>query len=256
MNRQSASGKPRLSIIDWGIGGLSIYKLLKAQLGDVPVRYFSDTGVTPYGKMTRSELVARLHTVSRYLQTEGITHLVIGCNAASTALPWLDVPDLKVEGVIESAVQMTVKLRPRKLALIGGRRTVLSGIYRQAFAARGIEVAQRIAQPLSALIESGDVASAELHAQCRRILSPLKDCSHLLLACTHYPAIAPVLREFLAAETVLIDPASALVRQIKGWQLPTGGTDVFLTTGTPAAMKQAAWKAFGVQLRAVKQIKL
>jgi glutamate racemase len=192
----------------------------------------------------------------RLLETQGVTQLVIGCNAASTALPWLQVPGLKVAGVIESAVQLTASLRPARLALIGGRRTVLSGVYRRAFAARGIGVAQRIAQPLSALIESGDVSSAELRAQCRRILMPVKGCSHLLLACTHYPAIAPVLQEFMAAETVLINPASALVTQIERWPLPVGGADVFLTTGAPAGMKRAAWQAFGVRLQAVRQLKL
>jgi glutamate racemase len=256
-NSQNAmNNQARLGILDWGIGGLSIYKLLKARLGAVPICYFSDTGVTPYGRMARAELIARLSQVSGYLKTQGVTQLVIGCNAASTALPWLQVPGLKVAGVIESAVQLTASLRPARLALIGGRRTVLSGVYRRAFAARGIGVAQRIAQPLSALIESGDVSSAELRAQCRRILMPVKGCSHLLLACTHYPAIAPVLQEFMAAETVLINPASALVTQIERWPLPVGGADVFLTTGAPAGMKRAAWQAFGVRLQAVRQLKL
>ena len=47
----------RLAIIDWGIGGVSIYKLIKERLGQIPVTYFSDTGVTPYGKVTRAECV-------------------------------------------------------------------------------------------------------------------------------------------------------------------------------------------------------
>ena len=247
---------PQLAILDWGIGGLSVYQALKAELGDIPVRYFSDTGAPPYGKLTRPALLARLQQVGAYLQTQGVTHLVIGCNAASTALPWLNVPGLNIAGVIESAVRVTVALRPTRLALIGGRRTVLSGVYRQAFAARGILLTQRIAQPLSGLIERGDIASDELRAHCRQILTPVKHCSHLLLACTHYPAIAPVLREFVAADTVLIDPARAVVRQLKGWPLSVKGADVFQTTGAPEAMKHAAWHAFGVRLSTIRQVTL
>lgn len=244
----------RLAILDWGIGGISVLQQIKAQLGDVPVLYFSDTGVTPYGKMSRGELIARLHHVIAFLQAQGATHLVIGCNAASTAIPFLRVHDFPVEGVIESAVGLSAQLQPARLALIGGRRTVLSGVYRRAFAARGLRVAQRIAQPLSALIESGDVSSDELRAQCRRILTPIKKCSHLLLACTHYPAITSVLREFVAADTVFINPAGALVYQIKAWSLPASGSDVFLTTGSTTQMKQAAWRAFGCKIASVSRI--
>lgn len=79
-----------LGIIDWGIGGVSIYKLIKERLADVPVVYFSDTGVTPYGKMSRRDLVARLNSVILFLKGRGVTHLVIGCNAASTAIPFVN----------------------------------------------------------------------------------------------------------------------------------------------------------------------
>ena len=246
--------KPRLAILDWGIGGISVLQAIKAQLGDIPVLYFSDTGATPYGKMSRPELVARLHRVIAFSQTQGATHLVIGCNAASTAIPFLKMADLPIEGVIESAVRLTAQMAPARLAVIGGRRTVLSGVYRRAFAERGIRVAQRIAQPLSALIESGDVSSPELRANCRQIFAPIKNCSHLLLACTHYPAITPVLREFVAEDTVFINPAGALVMQIKRWQLPTNGADVFLTTGGATQMKQAAWRAFGYRIETASRI--
>lgn len=253
--------KPTLGIIDWGIGGVSIYKLLRAGKVNVPVIYFSDTGVTPYGRMTREQLVSRLNLVIEFLASEGATHIVIGCNAASTAIPFLDSSRLRVAGVIESAVSMTSKLRPRNLALIGGRRTVLSGVYKRAFADRGINVVQRIAQPLSAIIESGDISSAKLREHCRAILGPIKSCSHLLLACTHYPAIVPVLKEFVFPDTVFIDPAGELVSRIKGWHLDEGrhnGTkagkrdDRFLTSGEPEKMKAAAFRAFGVKIAAIE----
>ena len=238
----------RLAIIDWGIGGISIYKLIKERLGDVPIVYFSDTGATPYGKMTRSELVSRLNAVIAFLKEKGLTHLLIGCNAASTAVPLLNSQGLKVEGVIETAVETAAKSKPRRLGLIGGRRTVLSGVYREAFAKRDIRVEQRIAQPLSALIESGDLSSAALREECRRILAPIRNCSHILLACTHYPAIAPVIKDHVSPNTRLIDPAAELVAKVAKWQIVTGGKDAFLTSGEPEPMKRAAAAAFGVKI--------
>lgn len=245
----------RLGIIDWGIGGVSIYKLIRDQLG-VPVIYFSDTGVTPYGKMTRHELVSRLDSVVDYLRSNGVTHLVIGCNAASTAIPFLKNQGFTIEGVIEPAIRSTSKLKPKSLGLIGGRRTVVSGVYRTGFSLNGIAIKQRIAQPLSGLIESGDVSSVTLKHECKKILSPLKNCSHILLACTHYPAIMEVMQPFVSEETQFVDPAADLVKVAEKWNLPTGGTDIFLTSGDLSKMKKAAFTAFGVNIAHVEKVSI
>ncbi len=245
-----------LGIIDWGIGGISILKLIKKQLGDIPIVYFSDTGVTPYGKMTRVELVSRLNIVISFLRSKGITNLVIGCNAASTAIPHLSDHGIKIEGVIEKAVAEAVKLKPKRLGLIGGRRTVLSGVYRDAFTKHGITLDQRIAQPLSGLIESGDVSSGVLRAECNRILKPLRHCSHILLACTHYPAILPVMKDLVGDNVVFIDPVSALVNVVQGWDIPPGGGDIYLTTGNSAKMRAAAAAAFDWRIEHAEKIKL
>lgn len=244
----------KLGIIDWGIGGISIYKLIRERLGEIPTVYFSDTGVTPYGKMAREELSSRLDRVIEYLGSLGVTHIVIGCNAASTAIPDLKQTPIKVKGVIESAVELSARMKPARLGVIGGRRTVLSGVYRKAFRERGIDVEQRIAQPLSGLIESGDISSGKLKEEASRILTPIKNSSHILLACTHYPAIAPVLREIVSSKTIFIDPAEELVREMKKWKLPLGGDPVFLTSGDAKAMKKAAKAAFGVEIDSARKI--
>ncbi len=245
----------RLAIIDWGIGGISIYKLVNEGLG-LPVIYFSDTGATPYGKMSRRELIARLDLMIRYLRSLGVTHLVIGCNAASTAISELNVAGVKIEGVIDSAVELTAAMRPVRLGLIGGRRTVLSGVYRRAFKAHDIKIKQRIAQPLSGLIESGDVSSPRLRSAAKTILGPLRDCSHILMACTHYPAISPILRDLVSTQTILVDPASSLIEKVVNWDLARMGDDLFLTTGDSDLMRHSARLAFGVEIAQVKKVKL
>lgn len=246
----------RLGIIDWGIGGVSVFRLIREQIGDVPVTYLSDTGVTPYGRMSRPELVARLNTVIGFLKSRGVTHILIGCNAASTAIPFLADHGIPVKGVIEPAVELVTRLQPRDLGLIGGRRTVVSGVYRNGFAERGIAVKQRIAQPLSALIESGDISSPQLRTAAAQILAPLRSCSHILLACTHYPAIASILAEYVSNDTVLVDPAAELLDTVCEWQLGTGGRTGFLTTGDATAMAIAAKNAFGVTIEHALVVKV
>lgn len=243
----------KLAIIDWGIGGISVYKLVKEELG-VPVVYFSDTGAKAYGKMTRRELITRLDGVIAFLKNSGVTHLVIGCNAASTAIPFLAAQGVKIEGMIDNAIAASMKLKPTRLAVIGGRRTVLSGVYRKGFEAHGLKVKQRIAQPLSGLIESGDISSDRLRSQAKKIVDPIKNRSHILLACTHYPAITLVLRELVSAQTELIDPAGSLVKKILKWNIAAQGTDEFLTSGDPGAMKRAAKLAFGVEIGSIEKV--
>ncbi|MGH7784983.1 MAG: glutamate racemase, partial [Candidatus Binatia bacterium] len=223
---------------------------------DVSVIYFSDTGVTPYGKMTRGELVSRLDAVIGHLKDQGVTHLAIGCNAASTAIDLLETQGVKIEGMISSGVEAAMNENPSQLGLIGGRRTVLSGVYRRRFREKGIKVEQRIAQPLSGMIENGDVGSENLRAEARHILAPIRNCSHILLACTHYPAIASVLKETVSSETQFIDPSFELVRRIKKWKLPLGGKDIFLTSGDPAKMKKAAFNACSVVIANAERIKV
>jgi glutamate racemase len=245
-----------LAIIDWGIGGVSIYMLIKERIGDVSVVYLSDTGATPYGKMTRPELVARLNSVIAFLRSRGVTHLVIGCNAASTAIEHLDTQGLKIIGMIESGVSAAMKQKPTRLGVIGGRRTVLSGVYRKAFAERGLHIEQRIAQPLSGLIENGDTSSTKLRNKCQRILSPIRNCSHILLACTHYPAIIPAMKQFVSQNTLLIDPALELTDKVSKWKLSGRSGSIFLTTGDPAKMKHAARTAFDVKIESITKIKI
>ncbi|MBL8181622.1 MAG: aspartate/glutamate racemase family protein [Blastocatellia bacterium] len=244
-----------LGIIDWGIGGVSIYKVVKEQLGDLPVLYFSDTGVTPYGKMARRELADRLDAVIEFLKAKGATRIVIGCNAASTAIGDLADHGIPIKGVIEPAVGFASRLKPKRLGLIGGRRTVVSGVYRRAFSERNISIEQRVAQPLSGLIESGDISSDRLRSEAKRILSPLKNCSHILLACTHYPAISDVLADFVSPNTKLIDPAAEMVKIVSKWRLANGNAQ-FFTSGDAIAMKRSAKNAFGVSIKNVKKVTL
>jgi len=245
-----------LGIIDWGIGGISVYNHVKVQFPSVPVMYFSDTGFTPYGKTSKTELVERLNAVVVYLKSKGVNHLVIGCNAASTAIPFLDNKGVLIEGVIESAVELASNLKPKKLGLIGGRRTVLSGVYRRKFAEKGIKLFPRIAQPLSALIESGDISSPKLHSEAEKILKPIKNCSHILLACTHYPAISDVIKTIVSPKTVLIDPAEELIKKIAAWDLPINGEDIFLTSGDAEQMMISAFNAFGTKIEKVEKVKV
>jgi glutamate racemase len=254
-----------IGILDWGIGGLGFFKQLRSSYPHMPVVYWSDAGETPYGKLPAPVLAARVRTVAERLAVRGVRRLVVACNAASTVLPALGVDGVagllstsaggvEVTGVIAHAVRLARKSRARSLGIIGGRRTIRSGIYRRALSSKTRLIRQRVAQPLSARVESGDLMSAALERELKAILRPLRDVDALLLACTHYPVLAERFAAHLPGVR-LLDPVDELLGWVsQNWPLSARGADSFMTTGNAESMRRAAQVAFGVSLPRVRTV--
>jgi glutamate racemase len=238
----------RLGFLDWGIGGIGIFQAFRRRRSDVPVFYWSDTGATPYGRLPASALTARVRRVLQVMVGQGVTQVVVACNAASTILPGLGDVGIPVMGVIEPAIAMVSPALEGILGVVGGARTIRSGLYRRALATQRRRVIQRIAQPLSAHIEAGRVGTPAFERDLRRILGPLARANAILLACTHYPSAAGAFAR-LAPRASLLDPAEAVVKTLLArWRLPRGRGDLFVTTGRPDEMRRAALTAWAIDL--------
>lgn len=250
-----------IAIIDWGIGGLGFYRLFKAKHPRIPVIYFSDAGETPYGKLDRESLLNRLKMQIGFLQSLGASHVVIACNAMSTVLPYFKHTEkghpLFITGVIDPAVETALSINACSYGIVGGCRTVRSMVYSHPLRTRGKTVRQRIAQPLSARIETGDICSQEFESLLFNIVKPLESVDVLILACTHYSAVLDRFQA-IAPRAKIVDPARETLQWIeRNWVLPTlSGDDVFLTTGPVEVMKSSAKKAFRVDIDRIEKIKL
>jgi glutamate racemase len=252
----------RLGILDWGIGGLDLYRRLRAAGSRSDVVYWSDAGAPPYGTLPELVLGDRVATVIERLADEGCARVVVACNAASTVLsqPTLvrrvAARGCEVVGVIEPAIAAVQRLRLPAVAVIGGRRTIESRAYAEPLEAAGVRVDQRVAQPLSALIERGLTDGPEVEACLAEILGPLRDAEHLVIACTHYVAALPALRRFLPSLRGVVDPAAETLAWVEArWGLHSGeGTARFVTTGVPSGMREAARLAFGLALPPVETV--
>ncbi len=250
-----------IGVLDWGIGGLDFTaKLLQARPG-IALTYWSDSGSVPYGKLVRAALAERVAAVTGVLQQRGVTHVVVACNAASTVLsePVVTAGGLVCTGVIEPAIAAAVALPARVFGVIGGQRTIHSGIYRRALLAAGRRVCQRVAQPLSAAVERGDLDSPQLRTTLWQILQPLRGVDALILACTHYTALRPQIVAMLP-QVQIVDPAAATLDDVlHAWpvaQATNTRPPSYLTTGDPEAMRAAAWAAFACRLPVVTRTTL
>lgn len=235
----------RTLLLDWGIGGLSVYNELKKIRPDSACVYISDSGFTPYGKVPAEELGRRVAAVIQHGAANfDLSHAVIACNAASTVIEVVrQETGLPVFGMIEAGIELVKSSGKRRVGVIGGKRTIDSRLFSQALSPEGFEVREEVAQPLSALIEAGELTGPKLEAELTRILEPLSRVDALLLACTHYPAVSEPIRRILSVE--LLDPAAAVAKRLAEEIPEQGGQDDFFTTGSAAGSDEAARLAFG-----------
>jgi len=243
-----------LGIVDWGIGGVGLVRALDRLAPELPLLYWADAGVTPYGRTGTAELTSRLTTVIATLAEMGATEVVLACNAASTVVGQLDTAAVPVEGIIAHGVASVPDQITGLVGVVGGRRTIAGGHYRRGLARPDRMVLSRVAQPLSAHIEAGRAGSPEFLADLARILAPLRRANALVLACTHYPAASSWFAAALP-QTLLIDPVERLAAAVASRHphaqgTPGRGPRAYFTTGDPGAMRRGAASAWGAALTA------
>lgn len=253
INQAEDVSRPTLAILDWGIGGIDFYRIFKEKYPEVGVCYLSDSGDVPYGKQNKEELIERLCSIVEFLRQLGVSHLVVACNAMSTVLPAVlfreNTKDIQITGVIEPTITAVLARKGEKVGVVGGRRTILSGAYAKPLRERFSRVTQRIAQPLSALIEKGEKNTPHFHDTLEKIMSPLKKIDILVLACTHYPAVQEAFQA-LAPGAQLISPAAETLAWVtEHWRFnENSAPDIFYTTGNAVEMRSASFVAFGVSI--------
>lgn len=243
-----------LGIVDWGIGGVGLVQALDQLAPGLPILYWADSGVTPYGRMGTAELTARLTAVVATLAERGATEVVLACNAASTVVERLGAAPIPVEGIIGHGVASVPDDVTGPVGVVGGRRTIAGGHYRRGLARTGRVTLSRVAQPLSAHIEAGRAGSPEFLADLTRIVAPLRHVDALVLACTHYPAASSWFKAALP-DALLIDPVERLAaavaeRHPRARHAESPSARTFLTTGDPDAMRNGAVRAWGRPLTA------
>jgi glutamate racemase len=212
-----------LGFLDWGIGGFFALRRALQREPTLDVVYLSDTGQVPYGKQPEATLRVTVERGCQRLREHGATHVLVACHSASTVLPVGCIgvirPDLVPAG---------------RTLVLGGQRTVDSGQW------DGPRTLQRVAQPLSAHIEAGRAQSADALADLDRILAGVVSPDTVVLACTHYSAMADAIQaRFPKAR--LLDPALAVVDALA--LVPGEGRIEVLTTGRLQDLWQAAARA-------------
>jgi len=243
-----------IGILDYGVGGIDLAQRIKTRQPDTPLLYFSDSGEIPYGKLSYAQLRKRVRHVLDFMFEQGAAHIVVACHSASSVvLP----SDEGVTAITDSTIQSVLDSGAKSVGIIGGGRTVRSQKYRRPFDDHSIEIKQRIAQEFSILIEAGIIDGAKVNHAVERIMKPLRSQEAILLACTHYPAIAKQIQTYVGEDKLLIDPIEHIYKEIQSkLNSQSDVLDVFYTSGDSSLMKVAAKEAFGFEVEEVKHVEL
>jgi glutamate racemase len=206
-----------IGVFDSGFGGLTVLKALLRLNPNADYHYFGDTARLPYGSKS-AETVARYAVgAARYLEQRGAQALVIACNTATAlALDKItEAASVPVVGVIEPGTERaTAESEKKKVVVIGTEATVSSHAYLKALQARGVQAREKACPLLVPLVEEGwidhpvteEVANIYLK---EAFADEFKSADVLLLGCTHYPLIAPVLHKVAPKQVKIVDSADA-----------------------------------------------
>ncbi len=195
------------AVIDWGIGGITLLRRLLAVSPNTKFLYISDTGFTPYGKVSKKGLLKRLGYWTGYLSKLHISKLHLGCNAISTVIgdmPFLMINEVELVGIIHPVIQYIKKTRPVTVGIVGGNRTVQSRIFYKSLTGSGIKVLSHSLQPLSGLIEKGEGRSETAIKLIQNSKKHLKQIDILVLACTHYETLTDVFEEIFPKVEIIL----------------------------------------------------
>src|SRR5437016_7719317 len=227
---------PTIGVFDSGVGGLTVLRELLKAVPEAAYLYFGDTARLPYGSKSAHTVAKYAISSAHFLEQRGAGMLVIACNTA-TALALEDIKaasSLPVIGVVEPGAQRAAGIsRTKKAAVIATEATVASHAYQKALARRGITATEKACPLLVPLVEEGWTEHAVTEQVAHIYLDEIfgngaQGADVLLLGCTHYPLIRPLLRRVVPAEVQIVDSAEStanqVAQQIKNCNLGKTGT--------------------------------
>ena len=204
-----------IGVFDSGIGGLTVAHELMRQLPDESLIYFGDTARVPYGPKSPDTVRRYSREIASYLRDQGVKAIVIACNTATAhglAALRAEMP-FPVIGVVEPGARAAVKATQRgEIGVIGTAGTIKSGAYERAIRELAPD-AHIDVQPCPLfvpLVEEGWGSSEAARLVAREYLRPMQEArvDTLVLGCTHYPLLKPLLAEVLGPGVRLIDSAA------------------------------------------------
>ncbi len=249
-----------IGIFDSGVGGLSVLRSLRLLLPGESVLYLADQAHVPYGPRPLEQVRLFSAQITRYLLGEGAKLIVVACNTASAAAlqhlrkVFPEVPFVGMEPAVKPAAEQT---RTGVVGVLATPATFQGALYASVVErfANGVNLLQSTCPGLVAQIEAGDLDGPRTRHILEEALEPMlaQGIDTVVLGCTHYPFVIPLIEQIVGPQVRVIDPAPAVARQAARLLDERGLSDGehspatlrFLTTGNPDAFAAALPRLLG-----------
>ncbi len=250
-----------IGIFDSGVGGLSVLREVQSQLPEEDLIYIADQIHVPYGVRSRQEVLAYSEGIVRYLLGKKAKLIILACNTASAAaltqlrIRYPDLPFVGMEPAVKPAAEGT---STGVVGVLATPATFQGDLYASTVEkfARGVKVLQATCPGLVDQIEAGKIHDPRTHEILEKALKPMLDqgVDEVVLGCTHYPFVIPIIQEIVGDRVWVIDPAPAIARQtgrvLSGYGLRAEGEKgelQVLTTGVPATLQDILGQLIGLK---------
>src|SRR5215831_15685618 len=214
--------RPTIGVFDSGFGGLTVLKALLELVPDADYVYFGDTARLPYGSKSVETVARYAVEAAHFLETHGAQMLVIACNTA-TALAFdriCTAAHVPVVGVVEPGAEAAASAtKNQKVVVIGTEATVSSHAYRKALENKGLQAREKACPLLVPLVEEGWTEHSITEQVARIYLTEVfadgfHNADTMVLGCTHYPLIKPLLRRVAPSHVSIVDSAESTARAV------------------------------------------
>ena len=252
MIRKSKHHRP-IGIFDSGVGGLSVLRDVQRQFPSEDLIYLADQAHVPYGERSREEVLGYAEGIVRYLLGRESKLIIVACNTASAvALHELraSYPDIPFVGMEPAVKPAAAETRTGVVGVLATPATFQGDLYASTVErfARGVKILQNTCPGLVQQIEGGKIDHPRTREILEKALNPMlqEGVDEVVMGCTHYPFVIPLIEDIIGDQAKVIDPAPAVARQTGrileefDLQAPEGesGKLVFLTTGDPGKMEE------------------
>ena len=210
-----------IGVFDSGVGGLSVLHHIRQTLPDERLIYVADSGHVPYGDKSPEYIEQRSLALTRFLIAQGADAIVIACNtataaAAATLRSQFAIPIVGMEPAVKPAAAATKSGVVGVLATTGTLESARFAALLERYGEE-VEIVTQGCPGLVEQVERGDLAGPDARALVERYTAPLlaRGADTLILGCTHYPFLAPLIRDVVGPDVILIDTGAAVARQLQ-----------------------------------------
>lgn len=258
-----------IGMFDSGVGGLTVLKEVRRLLPTEHIVYLGDTARVPYGNRSPQTVSRYAFESALFLLTKGIKVLVIACNTSSALALNILAKKLPIPviGVIEPGAREAVAVtKKRRVGIIGTKATIRSMAYERSVKklSHGIEVFSKPCPLFVPIVEEGLEKDDVAYLMAEKYLKSLKDSGidTLVMGCTHYPILEPVIKKVLGPSIKVINTGKETAKEVKECLEKNniintrgrGGSDYFVTD-SPETFKDIGGRFLGEKITHIKYIK-